>query len=58
MGIMDEGGAQGLADNELKTQDGYDIGTFHFLKTGWWIFHVIVIALVFYLGYLFGDSIF
>ena len=47
-----------MADNELKTEDGFDIGTFHFFNTGWWIFRILVIDAVFYLGYLFGDSIF
>lgn len=44
--------------NGLRSEDGYDIGTFHFLKTGWWVWHIIAIAGVFYLGYLFGGSIF
>lgn len=47
-----------MANNELRTEDGYDIGTFHFLKTGWWIFHIVVIAATFYLGYLFGGNVF
>ncbi len=40
-------------NNEVKTKD-YDLGTFEFLKTGWWVWHVIAIALLFYLGYLYG----
>ncbi|QGT98862.1 hypothetical protein SYNTR_0269 [Candidatus Syntrophocurvum alkaliphilum] len=47
-----------MEENQVKTDDGLDIGTFHFLKTGWWIFHVIIIALTFYLGYLYGGAIF
>jgi len=35
-----------------------DPGTFSFLQTGWWIFHVIAIAGVFYLGYLYGSRVF
>lgn len=44
--------------SQMATQDGYDIGTFHFLKAGWWVWHIIAIAGVFYLGYIWGGSIF
>lgn len=47
-----------MADSELRTEDGYDIGTFHFLKVGWWIWHIIATAGVFYLGYLWGGNLF
>ena len=47
-----------MEGSELKTEDGYDIGTWHFLKTGWWILHIIAIAGVFYLGWVFGDAVF
>jgi hypothetical protein len=39
-------------------KDGYDLGTWSFLKTGWWILHVIAIVGFFYLGYLYGASVF
>ncbi|HEX3010718.1 MAG TPA: hypothetical protein VHQ70_01610 [Syntrophomonadaceae bacterium] len=47
-----------MEGSELKTKDGYDIGTWHFLKTGWWILHIIAIAGIFYLGYIYGASVF
>lgn len=45
-------------ENQLKTEDGYELGTFHFLKAGWWIWHIIAIVGVFWLGYLYGGSVF
>ncbi len=45
-------------NSELRSQDGYDLGTFHFLKVGWWVLHVIGIAAVFYLGFLYGGTVF
>lgn len=48
-------------DNEnrdIKTKDDYDLGTFSFLKVGWWVLHLIAIAIVFYLGYAYGAKIF
>lgn len=39
------------------TTDGYDLGTFRFLKVGWWVWHIVAIAGVFYLGYLYGAAI-
>jgi hypothetical protein len=47
-----------MEGNELKTKDAYDIGTFHLLKAGWWVLHVIAIGVVFYLGYLYGASVY
>ncbi len=44
--------------SQMATQEGYDLGTFQFLKAGWWVWHIIAIAGVFYLGYIFGGSIF
>lgn len=35
-----------------------ELGTFRFLGTGWWIFHIIVIVGVFYLGWLYGGALF
>lgn len=40
--------------DSLQTQDGYDLGTFHFLKAGWWVGHIIFIAVVFYIGWMMG----
>jgi hypothetical protein len=48
-----------LENDEVKTRNNdMELGTFEFLKTGWWVLHVIAILGVFYLGYLFGGSIF
>lgn len=45
--------------NEVQTRSSeYELGTFEFLKTGWWVWHVIAIVGIFYLGYLFGGSLF
>lgn len=44
--------------NNMGTREGYDLGTFNFLQVGWWILHIAAIAGVFYLGYIFGGSIF
>jgi hypothetical protein len=41
---------------ELQSRDGYDIGTWHFLKTGWWILHIVAIGIVFYIGYAIGAT--
>jgi len=43
-----------VKSSELRSNDGYDIGTWHFLKAGWWVLHVISIAVVFYIGYMLG----
>jgi nitrogenase molybdenum-iron protein alpha/beta subunit len=47
-----------MEDREIRTEEGYDLGTFNFLKAGWWILHIIAIVGVFYLGYLYGGSVF
>lgn len=47
-----------MEGSEIKTKDSYDIGTFHFLKAGWWVLHIITISGMFYLGYLYGASVF
>ena len=47
-----------MADNEVQTRDTYELGTFEFLKAGWWVWHVVAIGGIFYLGYLFGGSVF
>lgn len=44
--------------NRVRNEEGYDLGTFNFLKAGWWILHIVAIVGIFYLGYLFGGSIF
>jgi len=47
-----------MEDREIRTEEGYDLGTFNFLKAGWWILHIVAIVGVFYLGYLYGGSVF
>lgn len=44
--------------NDLGSREGYDLGSFNFLQIGWWILHIAAIAGVFYLGSIFGVSIF
>jgi hypothetical protein len=44
--------------SELKSGEDNDLGTFHFLRAGWWIWHVIAIAGIFYLGWLWGGRVF
>ncbi len=55
---MDEERKRNEGDGQMATKEGYDLGTFDFLKTGWWVWHIIAILGVFYLGYIFGGSIF
>lgn len=47
-----------MEESDIKTKEGYDLGNWHFLKTGWWVLHIIAIAALFYLGYLYGASVF
>lgn len=47
-----------MEENEVKQEGRYELGSFSFLKTGWWVFHIIAIVAVFYLGYMFGAPIF
>lgn len=47
-----------MENDEVKHDSNYELGSFHFLRSGWWLLHVIAIAAVFYLGYLFGGSLF
>ncbi len=47
-----------MGEDNVERRDEYQLGTFSFLKTGWWVFHVIAIVAIFYLGYLLGGSIF
>lgn len=47
-----------MEDHATKTEEGYDLGTFNFLKAGWWVLHVVVIVGLFYLGYLYGGTFF
>ncbi|ABZ83153.1 hypothetical protein HM1_0539 [Heliomicrobium modesticaldum Ice1] len=37
---------------ERKSDNVLNGTTWEFLKTGWWVWHVFAIALVFYLGHL------
>lgn len=42
----------------VKSEEHRDLGSFEFLKTGWWVWHIIAIVAIFYLGYLFGGPLF
>jgi len=44
--------------HDIESKEGYELGTWAFLRTGWWILHLVAIALIFYLGYLYGARIF
>ncbi|KUG04492.1 hypothetical protein ASZ90_018083 [hydrocarbon metagenome] len=55
---MDEERRSEESRSKVETEKGYDLGTFNFLKAGWWVWHIIAIAGVFYLGYILGESIF
>jgi len=44
--------------SELKSEENLDLGTFRFLKAGWWIWHIIAVAVIFYLGWLWGGRVF
>lgn len=44
-------------NRDIESKEGYELGTWSFLKTGWWILHIIAVALVFYLGYLYAARI-
>lgn len=35
-------------------RDRIELGTWGFLRTGWWVLHVVAILVVAYLGYWFG----
>lgn len=43
---------------DTKTADEIELGSFSFLKSGWWVLHIIAIAAVFYLGWAFGGALF
>ncbi|MGI6488010.1 MAG: hypothetical protein GX964_02195 [Syntrophomonadaceae bacterium] len=47
-----------MPDDQTRSDIDMELGTFHFLRTGWWIFHIIAIAGFFYLGWLYGGAIF
>jgi len=36
--------------------DRMNLGTYAYLRTGWWVLHVVAIAAVFYLGHLFWPA--
>lgn len=42
--------------SEIRSESGYDLGTFNFLRVGWWALHLIAIAAVAYLGYWYGTQ--
>ena len=43
--------------NDINTRTGYDLGTFNFLQAGWWIWHVIAIVGIFYLGSFYAGKL-
>ncbi|MGI6469143.1 MAG: hypothetical protein GXZ09_06840 [Syntrophomonadaceae bacterium] len=43
---------------ETKEAKDIELGSFAFLRSGWWVLHIVAIAAVFYLGWMFGGSIF
>jgi hypothetical protein len=47
--IIRKGGLR-MDGSEIRSADGYDIGTWHFLKAGWWVLHIVGIAGTFYVG--------
>lgn len=47
-----------MGDDNVRGNTNMELGTFAFLRTGWWVFHIIVILAVFYLGWLYGGSMF
>ncbi|MEN6389972.1 MAG: hypothetical protein ABFD04_06110 [Syntrophomonas sp.] len=47
-----------MENEEVKRENNYELGSFQFLRSGWWVLHVIAIVAVFYLGYLFGGMLF
>ncbi len=55
---MLQNGLKGGAPLSEQISNRYDLKTWGFLQTGWWILHIVAIVLVFYLGYLFGPEIF
>ncbi|MDA8442808.1 MAG: hypothetical protein M0Z55_10595 [Peptococcaceae bacterium] len=38
-----------MPDEDIR--DRIDMGTFGFLRSGWWVLHVVAIVAVAYLGY-------
>ncbi len=47
-----------MDDHSEKTIDSSDLGTWQFLRPGWWFLHAVSIIGLFYLGFLFGDIMF
>lgn len=45
-------------ENNIKENNHMELGTFSFLQLGWWVWHIIAIVGVFYLGHIFGSSVF
>ncbi|MGE5373265.1 MAG: hypothetical protein ACM3QZ_14900 [Solirubrobacterales bacterium] len=43
---------------EERQEIEYSLGTYGFLKPGWWVLHLVSAAVVFSLGYLLGRPIF
>lgn len=45
-------------EDNVRDEQHYELGTWGFLRLGWWVLHVVGIVAVFYLGYLYGASVF
>ncbi len=43
---------------DIKDANDIELRSFSFLRSGWWILHIVSIAVVFYLGWMFGGAIF
>lgn len=44
--------------HNTETDNAIELGSFSFLKSGWWILHIVAIVAVFYLGWAFGGALF
>lgn len=42
--------------NVSRSVNGHDLGTFNYLRVGWWVLHVVGIVAVAYLGYWYGTK--
>jgi hypothetical protein len=45
-------------DEEHRSDAPVELGTWSFLRAGWWVLHVIAIVGIFWLGSLYGHRIF
>lgn len=47
-----------MPDDEVRSEKRYELGSFAFLRSGWWILHIVAILAVFYLGWAMGNMVF